>query len=562
MLKTKLKILLLLSLFDLFSGCSNDFSKDFLKNPKSKDMAYNKIGVGTFKTPTRGYIVDRIDKTAFTGGYFHKFGFLYNWWAAIGDKTGNNSTDSEITSLGFHIPTSAEWNTIITAAGGNSTAGGTLKESDLMFWNSPISGGSNDFGFNGRGSGRRDQATGNFLYIKEYLNIWGSNTSSGYAYQAYIQRVNTNAIVSAGYKNYGYSLRAVADNTTLNDGETGTYVGNDGKTYPTICIGGIEITAVNLSETKFRDGTWIHGFDGGVYTPISNAEWIALTSQGMCAYQDNVDNAFTINNSPETIEVTGVTVDATDRDTGETTNIDITDHVTDVIFTDPSTGTETNTGLDTPIALPDCVYTIEPILDIPINQILDPSKYKDVQIKLVYVFRDINGDPIPNLIPEILQPILINLFFDNTPTEIAQSAGLKIGNILIFDTMTLEDFKHVAAQRMELEPQKIRVDQRVVHLKHTSGDAVQTIILNKLNDSKKSVCYIKDLSGVGAVAGTPTIKAVSLYIDHDDNAAEQEYEIYNSSDAVFQTGNFFAEKIELDGTMTGQAIVYYAERLV
>ena len=80
-------------------------------------------------------------------------------------------------------------------------------------------------------------------------------------------------ISQSPYIKQGGPIRLVKTTTTLTHGQTGTYTGNDGKVYRTICIGTQEWLADNLCETKFRNGDWITGFDGGVYTPISNADW-------------------------------------------------------------------------------------------------------------------------------------------------------------------------------------------------------------------------------------------------------------------------------------------------
>jgi hypothetical protein len=53
------------------------------------------------------------------------------------------------------------------------------------------------------------------------------------------------------------SIRLVKNSTTLSDGQMGTYTGNDGRTYPTICIGTQEWLQVNLAETRFSNGELI-----------------------------------------------------------------------------------------------------------------------------------------------------------------------------------------------------------------------------------------------------------------------------------------------------------------
>ena len=76
------------------------------------------------------------------------------------------------------------------------------------------------------------------------------------------------------------SLRPVKDTTSLSDGESGYYVGNDGKVYRTICIGTIEILADNLAETKYRDGSAIPEI-------TDNAAWMADTDGALCAYDND-----------------------------------------------------------------------------------------------------------------------------------------------------------------------------------------------------------------------------------------------------------------------------------
>jgi hypothetical protein len=87
----------------------------------------------------------------------------------------------------------------------------------------------------------------------------------------------------------GASIRLCKKSTDLDDGRIGIYIGNDGKKYPTICIEGYEWISCNLNETKYQNGEWIHGFNEGVYTPISNTDWSTLTKGGMCYYNDIVD---------------------------------------------------------------------------------------------------------------------------------------------------------------------------------------------------------------------------------------------------------------------------------
>jgi uncharacterized protein (TIGR02145 family) len=212
-----------------------------------------------------------------------ELGALYNHYVV--------SDARNICSEGWHISLNAGFITFITSLGGYNQAGKIKMVSDV-YWNTPNIGATNESKFNARGSGFRSW-NGLFLERMNWFGMWAADVTEygdGVAYYQHAQ-VDIDTFVAEGSNldslTTGLSLRPVKDSTTLTHGQTGTYTGNDGKVYPTICIYGIEILDCNLSETKFRNGDWIHGFDGGVYTPISNAAWEALTSEGMCYFEDN-----------------------------------------------------------------------------------------------------------------------------------------------------------------------------------------------------------------------------------------------------------------------------------
>jgi len=66
------------------------------------------------------------------------YGALYNWHAV---NTGN------LCPIGWHVPTDAEWTTLITYLGGETVAGGKLKEAGITHWASPNTGATNESGF-------------------------------------------------------------------------------------------------------------------------------------------------------------------------------------------------------------------------------------------------------------------------------------------------------------------------------------------------------------------------------------------------------------------------------
>lgn len=76
-----------------------------------------------------------------------EYGRLYTWYAA---------TDSRnICPVGFHLPSDDEWTQLITYLGGESVAGGKLKEIGTSHWRSPNTGATNETCFTAVPSGSR-----------------------------------------------------------------------------------------------------------------------------------------------------------------------------------------------------------------------------------------------------------------------------------------------------------------------------------------------------------------------------------------------------------------------
>ena len=78
------------------------------------------------------------------------YGAIYNFYTATDSRS--------ICPLGWHIPTVEEWTTLINYLGGESVAGGKIKESGTAHWVSPNTGATNSSGFRGLPGGSRDCA--------------------------------------------------------------------------------------------------------------------------------------------------------------------------------------------------------------------------------------------------------------------------------------------------------------------------------------------------------------------------------------------------------------------
>ena len=131
------------------------------------------------------------------------YGRLYDWKSA-NDPRG-------ICPEGWHIPTDAEWGTLIAFLGGDAVAGGKLKEKGTVHWNSPNNQASDTVGFTALPAGER-RATGQYIYLKQYGCWWSSTeTDDLNAWIRYISN-STYYITRQIYsKKYAYSVRCIKD---------------------------------------------------------------------------------------------------------------------------------------------------------------------------------------------------------------------------------------------------------------------------------------------------------------------------------------------------------------
>ena len=152
-----------------------------------------------------------------------KYGRLYTWAAAT-DSVGTWSTNSKgcgygtacsptypvrgICPEGWHLPTNAEFETLFTAVGGQSTAGKMLKSTSG--WNSSGNG-TGAYSFSALPAGYRNNY-GNYNDEGNGTYFWSSteSTSDG-AYFMYLNFSNDSAYLSNIYKNYGFSVRCLMD---------------------------------------------------------------------------------------------------------------------------------------------------------------------------------------------------------------------------------------------------------------------------------------------------------------------------------------------------------------
>lgn len=96
------------------------------------------------------------------------YGRLYNWPVI---NTG------KLAPAGWHVATDAEWTTLTTFLGGESLAGGKLKESGTTHWKSPNTDATNESAFNALPHAYRWWEDGAFYDLGAYASFWTSSPS-------------------------------------------------------------------------------------------------------------------------------------------------------------------------------------------------------------------------------------------------------------------------------------------------------------------------------------------------------------------------------------------------
>jgi uncharacterized protein (TIGR02145 family) len=134
---------------------------------------------------------------------YETYGVLYNWPAVM---------DEGICPSGWHVPTDGEFTELVDFLGGESVAGGKMKEAGDDHWDLPNTGATNSSGFNGLPGGSR--YAGGFITNGDKGYWWSASVTSPGSSGSLRRRLDSNSgsISRGSYtRNYGFSARCIKD---------------------------------------------------------------------------------------------------------------------------------------------------------------------------------------------------------------------------------------------------------------------------------------------------------------------------------------------------------------
>ena len=96
-----------------------------------------------------------------------KYGRMYTWFAVADARN--------ICPSGWHVPTEAEWDKMIEVLGGDSLAGGKMKDTSRIEWNYPNLAEVNSYNLNVKSTGYRTEF-GSYVNQGKFTFFWSSSS--------------------------------------------------------------------------------------------------------------------------------------------------------------------------------------------------------------------------------------------------------------------------------------------------------------------------------------------------------------------------------------------------
>jgi uncharacterized protein (TIGR02145 family) len=230
------------------------------------------------------------------------YGALYNWYAV---------NTAKLCPTGWHVPSNEEWTVLTTHLGGESVAGGKLKETGTSHWLSPNTGATNETGFTALPGGYRDHNYNAFKYIGEYSFWWSSTLFGSDIVLRGLGSASADMFLSTGPgSRYGSSIRCLQDSPAA--------------------LPAISTTAVStITQTTATTGGNITA-DGGAAVTARGVCWSTTTNPTIALTTKTTDGSAT---GAFTSSITGLTAGTTYYVRAYATNSSGTAYGMEVSFT-------------------------------------------------------------------------------------------------------------------------------------------------------------------------------------------------------------------------------------
>ena len=179
-------------------------------------MAEN-LNVGTMIQGSRIMFDDGfIDKYCYKNDTVNcnEYGGLYQWNEMM--KHTTTASVKGICPFGWHIPTDEEWTILTDFLGGDSIAGGKMKETGTTHWDSPNIDATNESGFTALPSGSRSTTMGSFDNLGYSCTFWSSSTTTtNVPLRRTLWHHDDQLYCNVHNRNMGYSVRCLKDKHSI-----------------------------------------------------------------------------------------------------------------------------------------------------------------------------------------------------------------------------------------------------------------------------------------------------------------------------------------------------------
>jgi uncharacterized protein (TIGR02145 family) len=139
--------------------------------------------------------------------YKDTFGVLYNWFTVDLKSAGNKN----ICPVGWHVPNENDWTILTSFLGGDSVAGGKVKEQGYAHWVSPNTGATNESGFNALPASSRSYL-GTYAEPGFACSFWSSTEMPPPGGHCHFLQANSSVFTHYYYdKQNGFSVRCLKD---------------------------------------------------------------------------------------------------------------------------------------------------------------------------------------------------------------------------------------------------------------------------------------------------------------------------------------------------------------